>query len=240
MQPDAALMRRAAGPLEEEQAVLRPQAIDAAAGFGTGEGVEIEVGIEAAQAEAEAVLALRGAVAGALVAAGAREGGDDVGAEVDGGRLGGAGGGGGEGVVPSIPSSLPNFASPTKPSQSPANKHPSILSGRMRPIHVILKERRLRENGSKGRGTIGQERQGPDKNSRHDARSPVRHRVALRLHKTVFQSSASVSPAVFMMPCCVPVGRVWLEWTGTVRVWERTPRDWRQRHCPGFCSARSL
>ena len=77
----------ARAPLQDKQAGLGLLAIGAAAEHVARQLDVIGVGIVAAQAELEAVLAARGAVAGAGVAAADVEGGDHLVAEADGRRL---------------------------------------------------------------------------------------------------------------------------------------------------------
>ena len=79
--PQAALVGYAGRRLQEGQAPLRRQAVDAPAELVVGQRLEIEVRIVAPQAEPEAALAAQVAVAGPHVAAGLRKQRDDVGAE---------------------------------------------------------------------------------------------------------------------------------------------------------------
>ena len=82
----AALVRHRGGGLEQNEALLGPQPVGAAAEGVAAEGEEVEVGALAAQREFEAVLAVLVAVAGAHVAAGPRQHRHDLVAETD--RLG--------------------------------------------------------------------------------------------------------------------------------------------------------
>ena len=73
LREDAADVRHGAGHLEQHQARVRGDAVEAAAFEVVGERAVVEDRIVAAQRQLEAVLALRGAVAGAGVAAHARQ-----------------------------------------------------------------------------------------------------------------------------------------------------------------------
>jgi hypothetical protein len=69
--------------LLDQEALLGDRDADAAAGHLAGQAEPVAVGVEPEEREAEAVLAARGAVAGAGVAAGAHEDGHHVELEAD-------------------------------------------------------------------------------------------------------------------------------------------------------------
>src|SRR5207247_9671372 len=85
----AALVDGAAGRLEQEETCRRLEVVEAAAEGAAGERLVVLRGVVAEQGDLEALLARRGGVAGAGVAAVAGEQRHDVGGEAD-GLLGGA------------------------------------------------------------------------------------------------------------------------------------------------------